>query len=34
MCYYDFRFITGTAGDGKIHLCRKVWKEMVGDEDF
>lgn len=27
--------LTGTAGDGKTHLCRKVWKELGGnDEDW
>jgi hypothetical protein len=26
--------LTGTAGDGKTHLCRKVWKEMGGAEDL
>lgn len=26
--------LTGTAGDGKTHLCRKVWKEMGGVEDL
>lgn len=25
--------LTGTAGDGKTHLCRKVWEEMGGAED-
>jgi len=23
--------LTGTAGDGKTHLCRQVWKELRGD---
>ncbi len=26
--------LTGTAGDGKTHLCRKVWKAMKGDQDL
>jgi len=25
--------LTGTAGDGKTHLCRQVWKALRGDED-
>ncbi|MGH9460702.1 MAG: hypothetical protein ACRD1X_05765 [Vicinamibacteria bacterium] len=25
--------LTGTAGDGKTHLCRKIWSEIGGDED-
>jgi hypothetical protein len=24
--------LTGTAGDGKTHLCRQVWKTLNGDE--
>lgn len=24
--------LTGTAGDGKTHLCRQVWKVLEGDE--
>ena len=24
--------LTGTAGDGKTHLCRKIWTEIGGDE--
>lgn len=24
--------LTGTAGDGKTHLCRQVWKSLKGDE--
>ena len=24
--------LTGTAGDGKSHLCRKIWSEIGGDE--
>jgi hypothetical protein len=24
--------LTGTAGDGKTHLCRKVWSKLNGDE--
>lgn len=24
--------LTGTAGDGKTHLCRQVWKTLDGDE--
>jgi hypothetical protein len=24
--------LTGTAGDGKTHLCRQVWKMLEGDE--
>jgi hypothetical protein len=24
--------LTGTAGDGKTHLCRKVWKALKGDD--
>lgn len=24
--------LTGTAGDGKTHLCRKVWTKLNGDE--
>ncbi|MDR4485541.1 MAG: hypothetical protein R3B95_20485 [Nitrospirales bacterium] len=24
--------LTGTAGDGKTHLCRQVWKTLGGDE--
>jgi hypothetical protein len=24
--------LTGTAGDGKTHLCRQVWKVLNGDE--
>lgn len=24
--------LTGTAGDGKTHLCRKVWSRLNGDE--
>lgn len=24
--------LTGTAGDGKTHLCRQVWKALKGDE--
>jgi hypothetical protein len=24
--------LTGTAGDGKTHLCRQVWKALAGDE--
>lgn len=27
--------LTGTAGDGKTHLCRRVWKELRGrDEEW
>jgi len=27
--------LTGTAGDGKTHLCRQVWKALKGsDEDW
>ncbi len=27
--------LTGTAGDGKTHLCRQVWKALAGkDEDW
>jgi hypothetical protein len=25
--------LTGTAGDGKTHLCRQVWKALHGNED-
>lgn len=25
--------LTGTAGDGKTHLCRQVWQSMGGGED-
>ena len=25
--------LTGTAGDGKTHLCRKIWAEIGGDEN-
>ena len=25
--------LTGTAGDGKTHLCRKVWKMLKGDDE-
>jgi len=25
--------LTGTAGDGKTHLCRQVWKALNGDDD-
>jgi hypothetical protein len=25
--------LTGTAGDGKTHLCRQVWKTLVGNDD-
>ena len=25
--------LTGTAGDGKTHLCRQVWKALNGSED-
>jgi len=25
--------LTGTAGDGKTHLCRQVWKLLGGNED-
>ena len=25
--------LTGTAGDGKTHLCRKVWIQLGGDAD-
>jgi Cdc6-like AAA superfamily ATPase len=25
--------LTGTAGDGKTHLCRQVWKALRGSED-
>src|ERR1700733_2530187 len=25
--------LTGTAGDGKTHLCRQVWKILAGDEN-
>jgi len=25
--------LTGTAGDGKTHLCRQVWNELGGEED-
>lgn len=25
--------LTGTAGDGKTHLCRKVWSLLNGDDD-
>ena len=24
--------LTGTAGDGKTHLCRKVWSKLNGDD--
>src|SRR5262245_31432483 len=24
--------LTGTAGDGKTHLCRQVWMALKGDE--
>lgn len=24
--------LTGTAGDGKTHLCRQVWKSLKGDD--
>src|SRR5664279_3660210 len=24
--------LTGTAGDGKSHLCRKIWLQLGGDE--
>jgi len=26
--------LTGTAGDGKTHLCREVWKELGGDDEL
>ena len=26
--------LTGTAGDGKTHLCREVWKKLGGDEEL
>jgi len=25
--------LTGTAGDGKTHLCRRVWQQIKGQED-
>jgi len=25
--------LTGTAGDGKTHLCRQVWKALAGEEE-
>ncbi len=25
--------LTGTAGDGKTHLCRQVWKTLKGNDD-
>jgi len=25
--------LTGTAGDGKTHLCRRVWQQLGGDSD-
>lgn len=25
--------LTGTAGDGKTHLCREVWQKLAGDPD-
>ncbi len=25
--------LTGTAGDGKTHLCRQVWKSLEGSDD-
>jgi tRNA A37 threonylcarbamoyladenosine biosynthesis protein TsaE len=25
--------LTGTAGDGKTHLCRQVWKTLYGDDE-
>lgn len=25
--------LTGTAGDGKTHLCRQVWKALEGNDD-
>jgi len=25
--------LTGTAGDGKTHLCRQVWEALLGDAD-
>src|SRR6266545_3352647 len=25
--------LTGTAGDGKTHLCRQVWKALEGREE-
>lgn len=25
--------LTGTAGDGKTHLCRQVWKTLNGDDE-
>jgi hypothetical protein len=25
--------LTGTAGDGKTHLCRKVWETLGGDDE-
>jgi hypothetical protein len=25
--------LTGTAGDGKTHLCREVWKQLGGSEE-
>jgi hypothetical protein len=25
--------LTGTAGDGKTHLCRQVWQALKGDDD-
>ena len=25
--------LTGTAGDGKTHLCRQVWQQLGGDRD-
>ena len=25
--------LTGTAGDGKTHLCRQIWKVLKGNDD-
>ena len=25
--------LTGTAGDGKTHLCRRVWQQLGGGND-
>lgn len=30
----DSVILTGTAGDGKTHLCRKVWEKLGGDSDL